>query len=46
MAVTLEQTRGNKNKAAQLLGLNRTTLLEKIKKKGIADPNEQGSSGP
>jgi transcriptional regulator with PAS, ATPase and Fis domain len=32
----LEQTHGNKNRAAQLLGLNRTTLLEKIKKKGLA----------
>ena len=31
----LEQTHWNKNKAAQLLGLNRTTLLEKIKKRGI-----------
>jgi len=33
----LEQTQWNKNRAAQLLGLNRTTLLEKIKKKGL-DP--------
>ncbi len=31
----LERTRGNKNQAARLLGLNRTTLLEKIKKKGL-----------
>ncbi|MBW2273375.1 MAG: sigma-54-dependent Fis family transcriptional regulator [Deltaproteobacteria bacterium] len=31
----LELTHWNKNRAAQLLGLNRTTLLEKIKKKGI-----------
>jgi DNA-binding NtrC family response regulator len=31
----LEQTQGNKNRAAQLLGLNRTTLIEKIKKKGL-----------
>jgi len=31
----LEQTGWNKNRAAQLLGLNRTTLLEKIKKKGL-----------
>jgi DNA-binding NtrC family response regulator len=31
----LNQTHWNKNKAAQLLGLNRTTLLEKIKKKGL-----------
>ncbi len=28
----LELTHGNKNRAAQLLGLNRTTLLEKMKK--------------
>ena len=33
----LEQTHWNKNQAAQLLGLNRTTLIEKIKKKGLAD---------
>ena len=32
----LEHTQWNKNQAAQLLGLNRTTLLEKIKKKGLA----------
>jgi DNA-binding NtrC family response regulator len=31
----LDQTHWNKNRAAQLLGLNRTTLLEKIKKKGL-----------
>jgi DNA-binding NtrC family response regulator len=31
----LEQTHWNKNRAAQLLGLNRTTLIEKIKKKGL-----------
>jgi DNA-binding NtrC family response regulator len=31
----LEQTHWNKNRAAQLLGMNRTTLLEKIKKKGL-----------
>jgi transcriptional regulator with PAS, ATPase and Fis domain len=31
----LERTQGNKNRAAQLLGLNRTTLLEKIKKRGL-----------
>ncbi len=29
----LEKTGGNKNKAAELLGLNRTTLIEKLKKK-------------
>jgi DNA-binding NtrC family response regulator len=30
----LSRSRGNKNKAAQLLGLNRTTLVEKLKKRG------------
>ncbi len=35
----LEQTHWNKNRAAQLLGLNRTTLLEKIKKKKL-EPRE------
>ena len=32
----LEKTQGNRNRAARLLGLNRTTLLEKIKKAGLA----------
>jgi nitrogen regulation protein NR(I) len=31
----LEKTGGVKNKAAELLGLNRTTLIEKMKKKNI-----------
>jgi DNA-binding NtrC family response regulator len=31
----LEQTRWNKNRAAHLLQLNRTTLVEKIKKRGL-----------
>ncbi len=31
----LDRTKGNKNKASKLLGLNRTTLIEKIKKKGL-----------
>jgi nitrogen regulation protein NR(I) len=31
----LERSAGVKKKAAELLGLNRTTLLEKLKKKGI-----------
>ena len=34
----LERTQWNKNRAAQLLGLNRTTLLEKMKKKGLDAP--------
>ncbi|MBI2083211.1 MAG: sigma-54-dependent Fis family transcriptional regulator [Deltaproteobacteria bacterium] len=33
----LQKSGGNKNKAANLLGLNRTTLLEKIKKRGFED---------
>jgi DNA-binding protein Fis len=31
----LQKTNGNKNKAAALLKLNRTTLVEKIKKKQL-----------
>ena len=34
----LEKAGGVKNKAAILLGLNRTTLLEKIKKMGLSTP--------
>ncbi len=34
----LEHTGWNKNQAAQLLGLNRTTLLEKIRKRGVQPP--------
>ncbi|WP_456473189.1 sigma-54 interaction domain-containing protein [Desulfolithobacter sp.] len=33
----LKMTRGNKKEAARILNLKRTTLLEKIKKKGIQD---------
>jgi DNA-binding NtrC family response regulator len=31
----LQRTSGNKNKAASLLNLNRTTLVEKLKRKGL-----------
>ena len=31
----LKKTEGNKNKAASLLNLNRTTLVEKLKRKGL-----------
>jgi len=31
----LKRTQGNKNKAASLLNLNRTTLVEKLKRKGL-----------
>jgi transcriptional regulator with PAS, ATPase and Fis domain len=34
----LEKTGWNRNKAASLLNLNRTTLVEKIKKKGLTPP--------
>jgi len=34
----LERTGWNRNKAASLLNLNRTTLVEKIKKKGLLPP--------
>jgi DNA-binding NtrC family response regulator len=36
----LEHTHWNKNRAAGLLGLNRTTLIEKIKKRGITPPED------
>jgi len=36
----LKQTHWNKNRAAQLLGLNRTTLIEKIKKKRLSADDE------
>jgi transcriptional regulator with PAS, ATPase and Fis domain len=39
----LERTAWNKNQAASLLQLNRTTLVEKLKKKGFS--SGQGSSG-
>ncbi len=37
----LEMTGGVKSKAASLLGLNRTTLIEKMKKKGIEAPSKK-----
>ncbi|WP_413582678.1 sigma-54-dependent transcriptional regulator [Bdellovibrio sp. HCB288] len=36
----LEKTGWNRNQAAALLRLNRTTLVEKIKKKGLTPPND------
>ncbi len=32
----LERTNGNKNRAAELLGLNRTTLVEKLRRRTVA----------
>ena len=37
----LDATGWNKNRAAQLLNLKRTTLVEKIRSKGIAAPEER-----
>jgi DNA-binding NtrC family response regulator len=37
----LDATGWNKNRAAQLLGLKRTTLVEKIRAKGIAAPDAE-----
>jgi len=39
----LDSTGWNKNRAAQLLNLKRTTLVEKIRSKGIAAPEERSS---
>lgn len=40
----LEKTGWNRNQAASLLRLNRTTLVEKIKKKGLIPPNEMSNA--
>lgn len=39
--MALKKTHGNKNKASHLLKLNRTTLIEKIKKKALEDNSFQ-----
>ena len=36
----LERTEWNKNRAASLLRMNRTTLVEKLKKRGWMSPDE------
>ncbi|MBK7972612.1 MAG: hypothetical protein IPK07_04805 [Deltaproteobacteria bacterium] len=36
IAEALRCTGGNKNRAAQILGINRTTLVEKLKRVGEA----------
>lgn len=40
----LEKTSWNRNQAALLLRLNRTTLVEKIKKKGLRPPGEMAEA--
>lgn len=42
----LQKTQWNKRRAALLLNLNRTTLIEKIKKKGLKSPYEEDSTSP
>ena len=39
IAEALERTGGNKNRAAELLGLNRTTLVEKLRRKRSSSPH-------
>ena len=41
----LEVTRWNKNRAAQLLQVKRTTLVEKIRARGLAPPEDDGQDG-
>ena len=38
----LERVAWNKNRAAALLQMNRTTLVEKLKKKGFSQTEERG----
>jgi DNA-binding NtrC family response regulator len=41
----LESTQWNKNRAAQLLQVKRTTLVEKIRAKGLVPPEDEGQDG-
>lgn len=43
ISLALQRTGGNKKAAARLLNLNRTTLVEKIRKKGLDKDVEWGS---
>jgi DNA-binding NtrC family response regulator len=36
IAEALSRSRGNRNRAAELLGLNRTTLVEKLRRRNVA----------
>ncbi len=40
----LTRTSGNKNKASELLQMNRTTLVEKLRKRGMIQPAKKGRS--
>ncbi len=42
---TLTQTRGNRTKAAEILGWGRTTLWRKLKSHGLVPSSDQGSAG-
>jgi DNA-binding NtrC family response regulator len=42
IAEALQRTGGNKNRAAELLGLNRTTLVEKLRRKRSGPPASPG----
>ncbi len=42
----LERTGWVKSKAAKLLRMNRTTLIEKLKKQGLMEPPSKGKDGP
>ncbi len=43
--MALERVNGIKSRAADLLGLNRTTLIERMKKKGLIQRSKQKSAG-
>jgi len=41
----LQRARGNKTMAAELLKLNRTTLIERLRKKGMLEPRRPNGAG-
>ena len=41
----LARTNGNKNRASELLKMNRTTLVEKLRKRGMITPLAKGEKG-
>jgi len=45
MLQSLQVTRGNKKRAAELLGLKRTTFLEKMKRLDLEDVQPECSEG-